>query len=343
MLAILRRHRRPAMNKVVARLGGARLKEMLARRVRREVGAQVRPLSADLRAYVSSELARQAADLASLRSENAELRESVTSAARRNGNAQFTTQLVLGEGRRRSTRSVTRTGWRKLAEEISTMTGADESPDWRMRQALRTLLDHETRGLGRIAGSTYNILGKLTTPTFLDPPDGPILEIGTLYGLFSPALVKQFRQLGQFRQLTVIDPLVGHQVQTDRDEQPDFTGTPVTAEVARHNFAVCGLSADDVQLIEGYSTDPAVQAQISDREFAVVVVDGDHSEEGVYADLCWVETIVAPGGIVVMDDFGDPAWAGVERATRRYLADGGRLELLGQVATSAYLRRSVEP
>lgn len=331
------------MNKLVDRLGGARLKAILDRRVRREVRAQVRPMSADLRAYVQTELARQAADVASLRSETDELRESLASTVRRGANAQFTTQLVLGEGRQRSTRTVTRTGWRKLAEEIKNVAGVEESPDWRMRTALRTLLDHEARGLGRIAGSTYNILGKLTTPTFLDPPDGPILEIGTLYGLFSPALVKQFRQLGQFRQLTVIDPLVGHQVQTGRDAEPDFTGTPVTAQVARHNFSVGALGQEDVHLIEGYSTEPTVQAEISGREFAVVVVDGDHSEDGVYADLCWVETLVAPGGLVVMDDFGDPAWAGVERATRRYLADGGRLELLGQVATSAYLRRSGPP
>ena len=48
--------------------------------------------------------------------------------------------------------------------------------------------------------------------------------------------------------------------------------------------------------------------------------------------------MAAPGAIVIMDDFGDPKWPGVERATRRYLAEGGRLELLGSAATSAYLR-----
>ena len=40
-----------------------------------------------------------------------------------------------------------------------------------------------------------------------------------------------------------------------------------------------------------------------------------------------------------MDDWGDPAWPGVEAAGRRYLADGGRLELLGLASTSAYLRQ----
>ena len=329
------------MNKLVDRLVGARLKAILARRVRREVDSQVRPMSADLRAYLHTELARQNAELTSLRSVTDELRETLASAVRQGANAQFTTQLILGEGQRRSSRSVTRTRWRELAEEIKNLAGVD-NPDWRMRQALRTLVDHETRGLGRIAGSPYNIVGKLTTPTFLDPPDGPVLEIGALYGLFSAALIKQFRQIGQFRRLTVIDPMAGHQVQSGRENRPDFTGTPVTSQVARHNFSVCGFSEEDVRLIEGYSTDPTVQAQISGQRFAVVVVDGDHSEEGVYSDLCWVENVLAPGGIVVMDDFGDPAWAGVERATRRYLADGGRLELLGQVATSAYLRGASE-
>lgn len=63
--------------------------------------------------------------------------------------------------------------------------------------------------------------------------------------------------------------------------------------------------------------------------------------EGVAADLEWVEQIVAPGGIVVLDDYGDKAWPGVQDALDKHLASGGsRLSLLGRVSTSAYLRAS---
>jgi hypothetical protein len=69
-----------------------------------------------------------------------------------------------------------------------------------------------------------------------------------------------------------------------------------------------------------------------------VIIDGDHYEDGVAADLRWVETVLAPGGIAVMDDFGDSTWPGVEKAVREYLADGGRMQLLGAASTSGYLR-----
>jgi hypothetical protein len=51
------------------------------------------------------------------------------------------------------------------------------------------------------------------------------------------------------------------------------------------------------------------------------------------------ERVVAPGGIVVLDDFGDRNWPGVEQATRAHLAAAEtRFELIGVVATSAFLR-----
>jgi hypothetical protein len=332
------------MSQLVDRLFATRLKNSIDRRVRREVRQQTQPLSADLRALLETELSRRVGDFpariaaleASLRKANAELERM---SARRNPHAadvQFTSQVILGTGKRFD-RTLNHAGWVALANEIKELTGVGD-PTWRMRQAFRSLLDHEARGLGRIAGTPYNIIGKLTVPTFLEPPDGPVLEIGTLFGLFAAALIKQFRGIGQFRRLSVVDPLVGHQFQRGSSGNGDLTGTPVTARVVQHNLLTCGLSADDVRLIEGYSTDPEVQAQLAEEQYAVVVVDGDHSADGVYADLRWVETVTAPGAIVIVDDFGDAMWPGVEQATRRYLAEGGRLRLLGQAATSAYLR-----
>ena len=329
------------MSQLVDRLVGTRLKASIDRRVRREVRQQQQAL--DLPALIRAEVTRQLAQAELARNgQKADLTSQVAEEVRRQLGGQrikdteFNFGLILGAGRRFD-RTLSPARWKALATEIADLTG-ERNPDWRMRQAFRTLLDHETRGLGRIAGSPYNIIGKLTAPLFLDAPDGPVLEIGTLFGLFAPALIKQFRQTGQFRALTVIDPLAGHQVQPELKQLNDPTGTPVSAQVAWHNFAIGGLAPGEVRLIEGYSTDPEVQAQAADSQYSVIVVDGDHSEPGVYADLWWVEKVAAPGAIVIMDDFGDPSWLGVEKATRRYLADGGQLELLGSAATSAYLR-----
>lgn len=313
------------VNRAAERLVGTRLKASIQRRVRQEVGGQRNALSADLQELVAAEVSRQLAE------------HRAAEPAREPSHAEFTLDVLLGSGGRFN-RSLNPRRWHSLVDDIRTVTGTAQ-PELRMMQAFRTLLDHETRGLGRIAGSSYNVVGKLVVPVLLAPPAGAVLEIGTLFGLFAPALVKQFRQVGQFRSLTVIDPLAGHQIQPGSSPNTDPTGTPVDEQTARHNFRVGGLTDDGVRLIRGFSTDPVVRAEAGDQAYAVVVIDGDHSEDGVYADLQWVETILAPGGIAVMDDFGDRMWPGVERATRRYLADGGRLELLGRAATSAFLRR----
>lgn len=242
--------------------------------------------------------------------------------------------LAAGSGRDRTLRAEP---LGQLTAQLRALSGQPHL-DWVISQAYRTLLECEGSGLGRIAGSTYNILGKLILPPLLHPPAGPVLEIGTLYGLFSVALMRQFRRVGDFRCLTVVDPLEGTQIQPGHVGGTDPTGTPVTAEVAMRNFAEGGLGQDEVRIICGYSTEADVREQTGDRRYATVIIDGDHSEEGVLADLWWVQDLLVPGGLVVVDDWGDGRWPGVQRAGRRFLAGGGRLQLLGTASTSAYLR-----
>jgi predicted O-methyltransferase YrrM len=71
--------------------------------------------------------------------------------------------------------------------------------------------------------------------------------------------------------------------------------------------------------------------------YGVIIVDGDHSEMGVKADLEWVESLVEPGTIVVLDDYGDGRWPGVQAATDKHLIHSQVLSLAGLVSTSAYL------
>jgi hypothetical protein len=227
--------------------------------------------------------------------------------------------------------------YKRLVREVKDITGA-ASVDMPITQAFRSLLDAESRGLGRIAGGPCNILGKLVVPALLEMPDGAVLEIGTLYGLFSPTLLRSIGRSGRFRDLTVIDPFTGRQMQGGENLKVDLSQTPVVEEVARWNFHELGLADDRVRIINGFSTDDAIKAAAGDRKYALVVIDGDHFEQGVAHDLAWVETILAPGGLAILDDYGDPKWPGVEAATQKYLAGDPKMTMLGTVWTSGYLR-----
>ncbi len=227
----------------------------------------------------------------------------------------------------------------RLVEEVRAVTGSEHARRG-VVVAYRTLVALEALGIGRLAGSTPNICGKLAAVPLLSPPNGSILEIGTLYGLFASALVRMVHRAGIEPDLTIVDPLAGSQLQPGTSQPADPTGTPVREDVLRANLALAGgRSALDARIRQGFSGDPQIRAEVSDRAYGVIVVDGDHSEEGVAADLAWVERIAAPGGIVVLDDYGDPAWPGVRAALDAHLASGdSRLALLGRASTSAFLR-----
>ncbi|MEU0085026.1 class I SAM-dependent methyltransferase [Streptomyces sp. NPDC006274] len=160
----------------------------------------------------------------------------------------------------------------------------------------------------RPAGSTSNSYGKLATVPLLSPPNGAILEIGTLYGLFASALVRMVHRAGIEPDLTIIDPPAGSQLQPGTAQAADPTGTPVREDVVRANLALGGSSGTyTTRIQQGFSWDPEVREAVSDRKYGVIIVDGDHSEDGVRADLEWVDGT-------------------------------SRLRMLGRVSTSAFLR-----
>ncbi|MDF6044424.1 class I SAM-dependent methyltransferase [Streptomyces sp. JH14] len=225
----------------------------------------------------------------------------------------------------------------ELVRQIADLNGNETHARRSAVVAYRTVVALEALGVGRLAGSTSNVCGKLATVPLLSPPNGSILEIGTLYGLFASALTRMVHRAGIEPDLTIVDPLAGIQLQPGTAQPADPTGTPVREDVVRANLALC--AGGSARIRQGLSSDPEVREAVSDRAYGVIIVDGDHSLEGVAADLDWVERIVAPGGIVVLDDYGDASWPGVQEALDKHLADGSsRLRMLGRVSTSAYLR-----
>ncbi|MFR9796306.1 class I SAM-dependent methyltransferase [Streptomyces sp. MS06] len=226
----------------------------------------------------------------------------------------------------------------RAVDELAEVTGDRAGSERNLAQAFRLLAALESLGVGRIAGGTLNICGKLAAVPLLDPPNDDILEIGTLYGMFGAALIRMVERAGRVPRLTIVDPLAGLQLQPGTKESADPTGTPVRMAAVRTNLALAGEAGAAARIEQGFSEDPELRAKVSDRSYGVIVVDGDHSAAGVAADLEWAEQIAAPGGIVVLDDFGHPKWPGIEEAFDKHMVTETRFEFLGQVANSGYLR-----
>ncbi|MFI5757504.1 class I SAM-dependent methyltransferase [Streptomyces sp. NPDC051569] len=312
---------RPAATHVDRRVD-KRVDKRMEQRVDRRVDQRV-----DQRAKPAVDALRT--DLETLRREVAELRRH-----------QYATSLLFDRTGRVNDRVPNAAEVDTLVREIAELTGEDSAYARRdVTVAFRNVVALEALGVGRLAGTTYNVCGKLAAVPLLAPPNEDVLEIGTLHGLFAATLTRMLHRAGLEARLTIVDPLAGSQLQPGAKQGAEPTGTPVRMDVVRANLALAGRAGAEARIQRGLSGDPEVRAAVSDRRYGVIVVDGDHSKEGVLADLEWVEEIIAPGGIVVVDDYGDKSWPGVQQAADQHLAGGAsRLEMLGRAATSAFLR-----
>lgn len=315
---------------------------LVDQRVRRPVGRLRQDMDRavrgdrDAREALREELTSVRKEVGSLQDELGSLRREVSVLRGR----QFPADLLFERMGSSGARTFTEPQLDELVAQIAATTGADARLARRnAAAAFRTVIAVEALGVGRLAGTTSNVCGKLATVPLLAPPNEDVLEIGTLYGMFAAALIRMLHRAGIEPRLTVVDPLAGRQLQPGAKTGAEPTGTPVRLDVLRANLAFGGPAGGRARVLRGLSGDPEIRAEVGGRRYGVIVIDGDHSEAGVAADLEWAESIAAPGGIVVLDDYGDPGWRGVQAAADSHLARGAsRFGLLGRVSTSAYLR-----
>ncbi|SDF44733.1 Methyltransferase domain-containing protein [Limimonas halophila] len=148
---------------------------------------------------------------------------------------------------------------------------------------------------------------------------GDLLEIGT-HGGRSAAIMAAC--LGPGETLVCCDPF----------DLPDAQGnaskrTPDRV-LANIRAAVPDLPNAAVRFHRCFSEDLALAP--GDR-FRFAHVDGDHSEARTHADLVLCREHLLPGGVVVLDDHGHPAYPGVEAAARRFLDTHPDMRVLAEL------------
>lgn len=86
-----------------------------------------------------------------------------------------------------------------------------------------------------------------------------------------------------------------------------------------------------VTLIEGDSHDESIRKlvfeTIGNRGVDLLLIDGDHSEDGTILDYEWYGPLVGKNGIIIFDDYKSKAWPEVTDAVDRLdFGDRGTLE-----------------
>jgi len=149
------------------------------------------------------------------------------------------------------------------------------------------------------------------------PKGGLCAEVGVWRGDFTRMILNQLNP----DKLILIDPW-----ENFKDRTAAFDGKTKDAEFEGIYQSVCAkyateIVAGQVEIKRGLSV--SVFETMKDERFSFVYLDGDHSYEGVKADLAAVFPLMKSGGIIMLDDYHRRGWWGdsVIRAANEFLGE----------------------
>lgn len=202
-----------------------------------------------------------------------------------------------------------------------------------IRYIERVTLGLELLGTGRLAAHSADAAVRLVTS--LSRGERIVhAEIGVLSGLYAALLGRIAGDVGVDVHQVLIDPFEGYYGESEFDA---LTLSTVSADTVRRNLRTAGCASSDYTIIEGRSGDSATLESIGDRRFDTILIDGDHSYEGVTADLKAYGPLLRFDGLLLLDDYGNPSWPDVTRAVDD-AAEAGNVEILATLSKTAVAR-----
>lgn len=162
---------------------------------------------------------------------------------------------------------------------------------------------------GRLATTVEDMLLRTLVAKAVKGSSVNVLEIGTLFG--TGAAIMYDGVLGGYENIhfTLLDPLEGYYHGSQADI---LTGQIVDEAAVRRNLARVGMDESEYTLIKHLSIEPEAMEKASQRQYDVLVIDGDHSYAGVKTDFENYAKFVKVGGYIIFDDYSSPDWPEVQ-------------------------------
>ncbi len=164
------------------------------------------------------------------------------------------------------------------------------------------------------------------------------LEIGVLFGaatIFSYHAV----QLAEKDIITtVIDPFEGYY----GEELDPTSGLKVNDKTFLANLDSFHIPKAKIEILKGYSSDSNIINACRNRKVLSLLIDGDHSYNGVKNDWINYSPLVVPGGYVLIDDYNNSAWPEINEYVNNELLSNlrGKWEVVLVFGNSLLLRRT---
>ena len=206
-----------------------------------------------------------------------------------------------------------------------------------IRYLERKVLQIEGVCSGRVASDMHNALLRAVLARGVPGQEFNGIEIGVLFGISAMVILEAVSPFFEHAHMTLIDPFEGYY---QPDELDPMTRLPVSRRLVERNLDRFGILPEHYTLIQGYSGDEAVAEQVSGRTYNFLLIDGDHSFEGVKADFDRYAPMIQTGGYIVLDDYSAPQWPGVTRFVDEVLSESPLVECVGMASRTAVFRRT---
>lgn len=158
---------------------------------------------------------------------------------------------------------------------------------------------------------------------------GDLLEIGSYHGR-STAVMASLLKNGE--RVHVCDAF-------EADAEDHYENKPSAENLMRNLRRVTpNLTDEQVVIHQCLSNDLKVEES---QKFRFIHVDGGHSAEQAYFDLCLSRKHLLPHGVIAMDDYHNPSWPGVAEGTDRFLAEHSQIKVIADLNRHGALGRKL--
>ncbi len=244
---------------------------------------------------------------------------------------------LRGDGYVRFTRLLSQDIVDRINSDIGTKLGLTVEQT-QMRYLERKIQQIEAVCEGRLATTSEDAVARVLAARSCQTDSLKVLEIGVLFGIgtafMHTALVPFFERV----QLYLLDPFDGYY---GSDNLDPLTGQVITRAAVERNMKRAAIDPKDVHFLEGFSTDDAILKKAKAAgPFDVLVIDGDHSYDGVKADYERYADLIVPEGILIVDDYGSDDWPEVTKYVDEILMKDDRFDQVGILSRTAIFRRN---
>jgi len=189
---------------------------------------------------------------------------------------------------------------------------------------------------GRLAVSIQDAVFRVLVAQSIVDEDLEILEIGSLFGINLAILYDNCGGRFEAIHLTAIDPLDGYYKTSLFDI---VTNTPINRDTFEHNMRISGVKSEAFTLVQKLSTEERTLARVGKKSYNFLIIDGDHSYNGIKFDFENYLPMVRKGGYIIFDDYNSDEWPDVSKYINFEVKNNKQVKYVGNEWRTAIFRK----